>query len=258
MLELFRACPSCKQHLNADAGHCEACGQIVGREPVSRTRRFLTVAALVALAVGGFGFLVQQEVGPWVKHFAPKVRAPAAASAWAYPIPEPAARVWAFPLEKSLDEVCAGLWVSFADPKYLEPTLNFQLLGGNLAAAKQTYHRAKLTHTAVPRLLPEELQDALAAIGTREAFVGRCLTQSYARVVPCEQHRARLTSPEAAACFTAPVQQMLGSFSFRTCAELAHAGRVKNLCTVAAERTEAYQAYQAQQAAQPPVAQTGM
>ena len=262
MLELFRACPRCKTHLDAKAGHCPSCGQIVGPEPVSRTRRALKGLVLAALGVTVLGVVLGPSLAPFLR-LLPQAKAVAKAPKWSFPIAEPAARAWAFPLEKSLEEACGGLWARFSDRKYFEPTLNFQLLGGTLEAAKQTYTHAKATHTAIPRLLPEETDDALASIGSLPAFVGRCLSQSYARIAPCEAHRDSLGTPAAAACFTEPVQQLITGFSLRTCAELARLDRVKNLCSIAAERAEA-QVAQAAQAAQPaaqaaqPAAKTGM
>lgn len=241
MLELYRACPRCKAHVEADVGHCKACGQTLGSEPVSRGRRVVDAVLLVMVVSLAAGLLVRPQ---WLTRLQGGALPPAPQEwagrrPWAHAGAEPAARVWAHRLERSMEDACSQTYARFSEPKFLAPTLNFQLLGGNLAAAKETYAIAKRNKTPIPRLLPEEVADARAAIGDREPFMTACLTAGYARIAPCERFKATLKSADASACLVPNVQQMLGSLPYRLCVEHAQVPRVKDLCAVSIIRAEA-------------------
>lgn len=237
MLEIYRACPRCGAHQKSDVGHCEACGQILGKEPVSRGRRLVDLVVLALVLVVGAGTLVKPE---WLARLSGGSPA-AAPQDWAGRKPwtrsgaEPPARVWAYRLENSLEDACNQTYGRFND-KLLGPTLNFQLLGGNLVAARETYRIAKKTKTPIPRLTPEEVADARTAIGDRAPFVTSCLVSAYARIEPCVRFKDKLTHADATACFVAPVQQMLGAIAYRLCAERAQLQRVRDLCALSATR----------------------
>lgn len=240
MLELYRACPRCGVPAKLGLVRCEACGTVLDKKAVSKLRRWLDAivgAVVLALAVG---MLLH---GDWLANLSgakssQKAEQKAGRRPWAYGGTEPAARAWASRLENSLEDVCAQTYRRFSDQKFLEPTLNFQLLGGNLVAAREMYRLAKRTKTTVPRLLPEEVADGRAAIGEREPFMKACLTQAYERIEPCAKYKDKLTSADASACMVPPVQQMLGALAYRVCAQHAQLQRVKDLCVLSASRAD--------------------
>jgi hypothetical protein len=135
-----------------------------------------------------------------------------------------------------MKQACALTWARFADRKMLEPTLNFQLVGGTLEASRAAYVRARAEGTPFPRLRPEEVDDALATLGNEDLFLTRCLVHSLEAVAPCAAHARALNTSEASECLLPPVTRLLTALPYRICAERAQQQRVRALCAVAAER----------------------
>jgi hypothetical protein len=170
---------------------------------------------------------------------------------WSHPGNEPKAREWAWKLESSLEKGCTKTWLLVAEKKSVGGMLNFQLVGGTLAASKHIQEVAKQNHQKVPWLTPEEVADGAAAVGRFDDFSSTCLTRGYEAIEPCERFKDKLGSEEAAACLVPPVQRMLSGLAWRTCAANARLPRVKELCEVAARRLEALPQGQGQALAQP-------
>lgn len=243
MLELYKACPKCGTHAKAEADKCEKCGQILGPKAVPKARkRFDVLIGIVVVAIAiVFIFKPDAITRLWAKG-EPEVEVVKGTNrpVWKFPGNEPPARFWAHPVEKSLIDNCIASWTRHSDPKYLTPTLNFQLMGGNAVASKATAEECRRTKTPLPHLEAEEIADALGTIGDHDKFVADCLTRGYKLMEPCEKFKKNIVAPEAQACLVPPVESMLKGLAFRICTTNAKTARVKALCEVAAERMEAY------------------
>jgi len=245
MLEIYRSCPKCGAHLLATDRRC-ACGQPIaaafGQPEVSRPRKLVdwVVFGLLCTVLGA-GLLRPDWCQAVVEgRVAEAVRAAhAGRPPWSHPGHEPAARAWAWKLEGSLETGCSATFHQVADKKMLGGMLNFQLVGGTLAASKHNQEVANRNHQAIPWLTPEEVADGAAALGGYEEFVASCLVRGYEAVEPCERFKDALGSPEAARCLVPPVQTMLSGLAWRTCAANARLQRVRELCEVAAKRMDA-------------------
>ncbi len=245
MLEIYRSCPKCGAHLEATADRC-ACGQrtgsALGQPEVSKLRGAVDWVILCAL----LGVMVAGMLRPdWYQAVAggrvvESVRAARAGRPiWSHPGDEPKARPWAWKLESSLEKGCSKTFMMVAEKKLVGGMLNFQLVGGTLAASKHVQEVAKKNQQKVPWLTPEEVADAAAAVGRYDDFFTNCLTRGYQSVEPCERFKEALGSAEAATCLVPPVQRMLSGLAWRTCAANAKLPRVKELCGVTALRLEA-------------------
>ncbi len=258
MLEIYRSCPKCGGHLPATARRC-TCGQELaaafGQPETSRLRKtvdWILFGALCTVVCAGMlrPDWYQAVVGG---HVAEAVRASRAGRPlWTHPGQEPRARAWAWKLEGSLESGCSATFRQVANTKMLGGMLNFQLVGGTIAASKHNQEVANRNHQKIPWVTPEEVADGAAALGGYEEFVSSCLTRGYEAVEPCERFKDTLGSPEAARCLVPPVQTMLSSLAWRTCAANARLQRVRELCDVAAQRTDALLQAQAQPQQQPP------
>jgi hypothetical protein len=270
MLEIYRSCPKCGAHLKASQDRC-SCGQTMGAalgEPqISRARQRFDYAVLALAILAIVGGMLRPD---WYAAVAggrvlDNVRALSAGRpVWNHSGAEPPARLWAYKLEGKLEEGCSKTFQQAADPKLVSGMLNFQLVGGTLAASKHTQEVAKANGQKIPWMTKEEIADGARAVGSYSSFANSCLTQAYKLVEPCERFRDALNSPEAASCLVPPVQRMLSGIAWRICAANAVQPRVRELCTVAAERMErlnevpAPGQQQAPQQPQQPVGTAGM
>lgn len=245
MLEIYRSCPKCGAHAKATDSRCvcgEKLGVPLGQPEVSLRRRMFDYALLAMLGAAVVGGLLRPD---WYQALAggrvmESVRAAREGrSIWTGSAAEPKARGWAWKLESSLTTGCNTTYAQAADKKLMSGMLNFQLVGGTLAASKHTQEVARRNHQKIPWMTPEEVADGARAIGSYDDFLAACLTRGYAALEPCEEFKEALGSPQAAACVVAPVQRMLGGLAWRICASNATQPRVKELCQVAAERMEA-------------------
>ena len=247
MLEIYRSCPKCSAHLEATADRC-GCGQRMGaafgQPEVSKLRGSLDWVILCAL----LGVMVAGMLRPdWYQAVAggrvvESVRAARAGRPiWSHPGDEPKARAWAWKLESSLEKGCSKTFLMVAEKKLVGGMLNFQLVGGTLAASKHTQEIAKKNLQKIPWMTPDEVADAAAAVGRYDDFFSNCLARGYQAIGPCERFQEALGSAEAATCLVPPVQRMLSGLAWRTCAANARMPRVKELCEVTAQRLEALQ-----------------
>jgi hypothetical protein len=245
MLEIYRSCPKCKAHVQADQHRCK-CGQelgdALGQPEVSRTRQVLDYLVFgFALAVIAAG-LVRPD---WYRAVAGGRVLEAAVSLrqerplWNGSGAEPKARAWAWVLEKNLASGCSQTYLQLADKKKVSGMLNFQLVGGTLEASKQAQAEAKARHEKIQWMTQEEVADGAASMGRYEDFLSQCLERGYGLIEPCEKYKNELGSTPAATCLVPPVERMLSGLAWRICADHATLPRVKTLCHAAAERMEA-------------------
>jgi hypothetical protein len=247
MLELDRSCPNCGAHARSEADRCSACGkplvQAFGKPALSLKRKLAyALGAVLFLAATGY-WAVRPSLTklPILKGGAPR---------WTRDGASPPARAWAWKLEQSLEEGCASAFNDFTNKKTLEPSLNYQLIGGTLESAKKAYEEARRTSSPIPKVAPDEVADAAASVGSIDAFISACVVRAYAAVEPCEKLKDVLGTKEASACLVPPVQRVLAASAWRACTNNAHLPRVKTLCRVVAERSES--------APPAPAATTGM
>ncbi|HET9753932.1 MAG TPA: hypothetical protein VFP52_13260 [Myxococcales bacterium] len=222
-----RECPRCAAHLG-ESIRCPSCHKFLPRR-LSRTRRVVENTALGVLLTG----LVVAFAAPDLVRRAAELRnARTAAKAatpppWNGPGAEPAARAWAFSMEKDLQGVCRDALSRFADKK-----LPLTELAGYLPGAMRAL-RQPLTQESL-RFTEEEQKEISGLFGER--LGGECLGWTYQALQNCEVYRASQGTPSATSCFVGVVQRALASAPFSSCADTARLDRVRQVCILAAKQ----------------------
>ncbi|HET9753164.1 MAG TPA: hypothetical protein VFP52_09385 [Myxococcales bacterium] len=222
-----RECPRCAAHLG-ESIRCPSCHKFLPRR-LSRTRRVVENTAIGVLLSG----LVFAFAAPDLVRRAAELRnAKAAAKAatpppWNGPGAEPAARAWAFSMEKDLQGVCRDALARFADRK--QPVTE---LAAYLPAAVRA-RGEPLTQESL-RFTEDEQKEIAGLFGER--LGGECLGWTYQAIQNCEVYRTSLGTPSATSCLVGVVQRALASAPFTSCADSAKLDRVRQVCLIAAKQ----------------------
>lgn len=222
-----RECPRCAAHLG-ESIRCPSCHKFLPRR-LSRTRRIVENTALGTLLIG---FVLAFAAPDLFRRAAELRNAKAAAKAalpppWTGPGAEPAARAWAFSMEKDLQGVCRDALARFGDKK-LPVTELTPYLPGAMRALRQPLTQESL------RFTEDEQKEIGGLFGER--LGGECLGWTYEALKSCEVYRSSLGSPSATSCLVGTVQRALASAPFASCAEAAKLDRVRHACLLAAKQ----------------------
>jgi hypothetical protein len=223
-----RECPRCAAHLG-ESIRCPSCHKFLPRR-LSRTRRVVENTALGVLLAG----FILAFAAPELFRRAAELRSakPAAKAAvappWTGAGAEPAARSWAFSMEKDLQGVCRDALARFADQK-MPATELAPYLPGAVRALRQPLTQESLRFT-------EDEQKEIANLFGGERMGGECLGWTYEALKSCEVYRSSLGSPSATSCLVGVVQRTLASAPFTSCAAAAKLDRVREACLLAAKQ----------------------
>ncbi|HEY5675879.1 MAG TPA: hypothetical protein VI356_23585 [Myxococcales bacterium] len=222
-----RECPRCAAHLG-ESIRCPSCHKFLPRR-LSRTRRIVENTAL-GILLSGFVFAFAApdlfRRAAELRNAKPAAKA-AVAPPWTGPGAEPAARAWAFSMEKDLQGVCRDALARFSDKK-----MPITELAPYIPGAMRTLRRP-LTQESL-RFTDEEQKEIGTLFGERMG--DECLGWTYEALKSCEVYRSSLGTPSATSCLVGVVQRALASAPFSSCAAAAKIDRVREACVLAAKQ----------------------
>ena len=160
MLDLNAHCPRCGTRLTGPDERCVICHESFDKSRSQRFRRRVAIAIgvpLVSALVAVLSWPALLSGWPWRAAGAPAQAAP---TAWSYGAPEPAARVWASPLELNLAAVCRETHTRMSGPKHMGAFIAHRLFATDQVAANLAARTPRWR-----QLTSEEEQDALGSIG---------------------------------------------------------------------------------------------
>ena len=227
MLDLDARCPKCSDKLLGPGSRCTRCRTVV-RPKRGAYVGIRTVFAVVVVAVAALGAALAwpAELRAQLASLRrTQVSDGLARPAWAYGGAEPAARVWASPLEPSLLTVCGETRARLVSPKYMSAFLAHRLLAAERVEAAAAQRPARWR-----ALSSDEDQDAKDSMGGVEEFTAACLRWSYAAVEPCAGHAGHLRGPAAEVCLVPPVQRALTLEPWLLCARTARLELIRHTC----------------------------
>jgi len=228
MLDLFALCPKCAARLVGAEEKCPKCGKAWAARP--KPWAWITAGASVVFVIAFLAahYRWPDRIPAVLRLWEPPAIIAAGPGPWKGPLPEPAARTWAWQIEPSLSNACYETWYRFQDSKYVGPFVTARVVAAELAALPPGSSPTRR------RLTDPELDDVLASIGGSEAFGFACMRWGYEAVQPCAAMASKLTDPAALGCMQPPVQRALSVEPWKRCATLAKLEPIKAACAMAA------------------------